>query len=226
VRSVGPSLVVEGLPNNAMEPSAHELTLARRGSSRNVGRMFMRNTEGYRAKMPAIVLGLCVLPLCVLGLFLLRLLAFEEPRRFACESSPTLELLPNIIAPMTGASPVWLVDGSAPWPGELEPLKTVWVLRRTTEPVRISGHRLDAPGTAQLRRGSDTPSDVFFVANPSNDSVKPGGAPPVVMRSFVFLSSHVFYPSPGCWLFTVHIGQQEFRIVRELKTKGLRDSTR
>jgi hypothetical protein len=37
VQSVGPSLVVvEGRPNNnAIEPSAHELTLARRGSSRN-----------------------------------------------------------------------------------------------------------------------------------------------------------------------------------------------
>ena len=33
VRNVGPSLVVEGLPNNAMEPSARELTLARRSSS-------------------------------------------------------------------------------------------------------------------------------------------------------------------------------------------------
>ena len=33
VPSVGPSLVVEGLPNNAMEPSARELTLARLGSS-------------------------------------------------------------------------------------------------------------------------------------------------------------------------------------------------
>ena len=127
---------------------------------------------------------------------------------------------------MTGASPVWLVDGSATWPGDLEPLKTVWVLRLTSDPVRISGHRLDAPGTAQLRHGSDTPSDVLFVANPSNQSVIPGGAPPAVTRSFVFLSSHVFYPSPGCWLFTVQIGQQEFRIVRELKTKGLLDSTR
>ena len=33
VRQVGPSLVAERLPNNAMEPSARELTLARRGSS-------------------------------------------------------------------------------------------------------------------------------------------------------------------------------------------------
>jgi hypothetical protein len=176
--------------------------------------------------MPAIILGLCVFGLCLLGLFLLRLFALQEPRRFVCESSPTQHLLPNVIAPMTGVSPVWLVDGSATWPGDLEPLKTVWVLRRTSDPVRISGHRMDAPGTAKLRYGSDTPSDNFFVANPTNHSVMPGGAPPAVMRSFVFLTSHVFYPSPGCWLFTVHIGQQEFRIVRELKTKGLLDSTR
>jgi hypothetical protein len=163
---------------------------------------------------------------CVLGLFVLRLFAFHESGRFTCDSSPTQDLLQDVIAPMTGASPVWLVDGSATWPGDLVPLKTVWVLRRTSDSVRISGRRVDAPGTAKLRHGRDTPSDVLFVANPSNESVIPGGASPAVMRSFVFLSSHVFYPSPGCWLFTVHIGQQEYRIVRELKTAGLLNSSR
>jgi hypothetical protein len=34
LRSVRPGLAVDELPNNAMEPSARELTLARRGSSR------------------------------------------------------------------------------------------------------------------------------------------------------------------------------------------------
>ena len=186
----------------------------------------MRNGDGHSMKMPAIILGLCVLGLCVLGLFLLKPLASQEPRRIVCESSPTQDLLPTLTAPMTGASPVWLVDGSATWPGDLVPIKTLWVLRRTSDSVRISGHRMDAPGTAKLRSGSNTPSDVFLVANPSRDSVMPGGAPPDAMQSFVFLPSHVFYPSPGCWLFTVHIAQQEFRIVRELKTKGLFDSTR
>ena len=37
MRNVGPSLAVEGLPNNAMEPSARELTLTRRGSSLTLG---------------------------------------------------------------------------------------------------------------------------------------------------------------------------------------------
>lgn len=38
VGNVGPSLAVEGLPNTAMEPSARELTRARRGSSRTLCR--------------------------------------------------------------------------------------------------------------------------------------------------------------------------------------------
>jgi len=37
LRSVRPGLVVDELPNNAMEPSARELTLARRGSSLTLG---------------------------------------------------------------------------------------------------------------------------------------------------------------------------------------------
>jgi hypothetical protein len=37
VRKARPSLVVERLPNTAMEPSARELTLARRGSSLTLG---------------------------------------------------------------------------------------------------------------------------------------------------------------------------------------------
>jgi hypothetical protein len=139
---------------------------------------------------------------------------------FSCEASPTQDLLPAVVGPMTGISPAWMADGLT-WRGAHEPVKTLWVLRRTSALVRISGRRLDAPGSARLRRGSGTASDTLIVANPSEESVTPGGAPPAVMRSYVFLSSHVFYPSPGCWQFTVQIAQEEFRIVRELRVDGL-----
>jgi hypothetical protein len=45
VRSVRPGLVVDELPNNAMEPSARELTLARRGSSLTLGRHEIRSHD-------------------------------------------------------------------------------------------------------------------------------------------------------------------------------------
>jgi len=163
---------------------------------------------------------------CILGLFMLRPSALPDTvtavnisvgAASSCEPSPTQDLLPDVVAPMTGTSPTWMVDGSATWSGEREPVKTLWVLRRTSDPVRISGRRLDALGSAKLRRGSDAPSDLLFVANPSNESAIPGGAPAAVMRSYVFLPSHVFYPSPGCWQFSIRIAHEEFRIVRELK---------
>lgn len=165
---------------------------------------------------------------CIVGLVLLILLMpFEADTAedlpvgaaFSCKPSPTQDLLPAVVGPMTGTSPVWMVDGST-WQGEREPVKTLWVLRRTSAVVRIVGRRLDAPASARLRRGSDAPSDTLFVANPSEESVIPGAAPPAVMRSYVFLSSHVFYPSPGCWQFTVQIAQEEFRIVREIRVDG------
>ena len=162
---------------------------------------------------------------CLLGLFLLNALMPSEAhtvedglvgQAFSCEPSPTLDLLPNVVAPMTGASPAWMVDGSTTWQGEGVPTKTLWVLRRTSSVVRISGRRLDAPGSAKLRYGSDA-SGMLVVANPSKDSVIPGGASPTVMHSYVFLPSHVMYPSPGCWEFLVQIAQETFRIVREIK---------
>jgi hypothetical protein len=81
----------------------------------------------------------------------------------------------------------------------------------------ISGHRLDGPGILKLRRGNDPPSTDLIVADPARESVIPGGASPQLMRKYAFLPSHVFYPGPGCWEFQVHQGEQDVRIVRELK---------
>src|SRR2546428_9730635 len=76
-----------------------------------------------------------------LGLFKLRVVAFPQAVAativstggpFSCEPSPTQDLLPDVIAPRAGTSPAWLVDGHTMWPGALEPVKTVWVLRRSS----------------------------------------------------------------------------------------------
>jgi hypothetical protein len=133
-----------------------------------------------------------------------------------CQQSPTQDLLPEVVAPMTGARPVWLVDGSATWRSG-EPVKTLWVLLRTSEAVRIRGRRLDGPGALTLRRGDDPPADTLVIPNPARQSVIPGGAPPEIMRAYAFLPSHVFYPSPGCWEFTIRLGEEEVRIVRDLQ---------
>ena len=133
-----------------------------------------------------------------------------------CQQSPTQDLLPDVVAPMVGVRPGWLVDGSATWRSG-EPVKTLWVLLRTSEAVRIGGRRLDGPGALTLRRGDDPPADTLVIANPARQSVIPRGAPPEIMRAYVFLPSHVFYPSPGCWEFTVRIGEEEVRIVRDLQ---------
>jgi hypothetical protein len=144
-------------------------------------------------------------------------LTFAGWRPSSCPQSPTQDALPEVVAPMVGARPVWLVDGSATWRSG-EPVKTLWVLLRTSDDVRIDGHRLDAPGALTLRRGDDPPADALVIANPARHSVIPGGAPPEIMRAYVFLPSHVFYPNPGCWEFTVRIGQKQWRIVRDLKS--------
>ena len=135
----------------------------------------------------------------------------------SCRPSQTQNLLPDVVAPMTGASPAWLVDGLIDWGSADEPRKTLWVLRRTSESVRIMGRRIGAPGSLRLARSADMPADVLVIANPIRETVIPGGAPPEVMQSYVFVPSYVFYPSPGCWEFVIRIGQDETRITRELK---------
>jgi hypothetical protein len=137
----------------------------------------------------------------------------------SCQASALQDLLPEVVAPMLGAPPAWLVDGSATWKSD-EPVKTLWVLLRTSREVRVEGRRLDAPGVLTLKRGEDPPAAVLVITNPARHSAIPGGAPPEIMRTYVFLPSTVFYPSPGCWEFTVRIGEEEVRIVRDLKPKA------
>ena len=100
-----------------------------------------------------------------------------------------------------------------------EAIKTLWVLLRTSEEMRIRGHRLDAPGVLKFDGVGDPPTEELVIDNPAKRSVRPGGASPEIMRTYAFIPSLVFYPSPGCWEFTVRIGDAEHRIVRELKPR-------
>lgn len=142
---------------------------------------------------------------------------FATSRQPSCVASPIENRLPAIVGPMSGASPVWFVDGGDQWKDARYPVKTLWILRATSEPVRISGRQLDGPGAITLRRGDAAPEDALLVANAIAESVVPGGAPPDVMREYTFLPSHVLYPSRGCWQFTVEVGRETFHLVRDLR---------
>jgi hypothetical protein len=64
----------------------------------------------------------------------------------------------------------------------------------------------------------ETPiTDTLVVENPSARSVRPGGASAEVMKSYVFIPSYVFYPSPGCWQLNARLGDNNTRIVLEVK---------
>jgi hypothetical protein len=141
----------------------------------------------------------------------------------SCHASPTQDL-PEVIGRVVGASPVWQIGGGDSerfdWVRD-EPRKTLWVLLRTSQEMRISGRRLDAPGVLTLTiDGVDSrPTDMVVIPDPGRRSVIPGGASPEIMRTYAFIPSLVFYPSPGCWEFTIRIGSAEHHIVRDLKPR-------
>jgi hypothetical protein len=135
----------------------------------------------------------------------------------SCTPTPAENLL-TVVGPMAGSRPAWFVDGGEiVWTHAEHPVKTLWVVARTSETVRIKGRRLDGAGTARFRQGQEEPQSVFVIADASAASAIPGGASADVMRTYSFLPSHVFYSSPGCWEFIVRVGSDEVRLVREVK---------
>lgn len=155
------------------------------------------------------------------ALVLLSFIALAIPQtaaQLACVESGIENRLPEVVGPMVGASPAWMVDGGVAFRGAPEPVKTLWVVRRTSETLRISGRRLDGPGNVLMRQAQATPADVLLIGDPARASVIPGGAPAAVMREYAFLPSHVFYPSAGCWEFTIESASSTARIVRQVKT--------
>ena len=160
-----------------------------------------------RAALFAAALALAVPPLA----------SSSSAAQSVCQQSPVQDLLPAVVGPMMGADPAWLVSDLPQWWSAADaPVKTLWVVRRTDQPVRITGQRVDGPGVARLRQGSDEPAEALVVASAAHRSVRPGGATPEVMSAYEFLTSHVFYQSPGCWRFEVRVGDQVAHIVREV----------
>ena len=137
-----------------------------------------------------------------------------------CEQTPSQDLLPDVVGPLSGSSPAWLVSGNEAqrWEGSTGPVKTLWVFARTARDVRVVGRRREGSGALFFQRDLSEPKgNTLVIPNPARMSVIPGGASPDVMRAYAFIPSYVFYPSPGCWEFLVRVGGDEVRIVREVK---------
>ena len=87
--------------------------------------------------------------------------------------------MPNIIASMAGADPVWVVDGAyGRWRGANNPIKTVWVLSRAGEgELEVRGRRLDGEGALSFRIGRDgAVREALLIRDPFSRSMIPGGA--------------------------------------------------
>jgi hypothetical protein len=134
----------------------------------------------------------------------------------SCPATPLEDRLPELVAPMAGASPLWLVDGSGGvWSGEESPVKSLWVVSaESAERVHVRGRRLDGEGRLAFRARPDGPvTDELVIPDPRAAAVVPGGATREVMASYVFVPSYILYPSPGCWTIEARVGGREVRII-------------
>lgn len=137
-----------------------------------------------------------------------------------CPVTPREDRLPDIIAPMAGSSPIWLVDGSGGrWSGPNVLVKSAWVLsRRASGDLIVRGRHRDGTGEMRFQVGMDrSPSETGLVVDSMERSVTPGGATPYHMRNYAFVMMYLIYPSPGCWEITARLGEQTRRIVVELR---------
>lgn len=106
------------------------------------------------------------------------------------------DLLPEVVPPMVGMRPVWLVDRI----GALEQRRAaLWVLLRTSEEVRIGGRRLDGPGALTLRRGDNPLVDTLVIAHPAKQSVTPRQRVAERHASLCLSTVSRVLSSPGCW---------------------------
>jgi hypothetical protein len=147
----------------------------------------------------------------------------QTPARspYVCDPTPVEDRLPELIAAMAGRSPVWLVDGDfGRWRGPDGWVKSAWVLSRTgAGSLEVRGRRLDAPGVVSFRQNMDEPpADVLRIPDPwGRRAMFPGGASTQIKKDYSFIGSLLMYPSPGCWELTATLGDDEVRIVRDLK---------
>lgn len=139
-----------------------------------------------------------------------------------CAATPKRDLLPNVIAPMTGDAPVWFIETTGGlWQGANTPIKSVWVLsRQHTGQLRASGRLRGtaSAGALRFRRGTDGPlSESLSISNPLAESMIPGGASADVMNKFAFVSSYIYFPTRGCWQITSEWGGVRRSVVIHLK---------
>lgn len=142
-----------------------------------------------------------------------------SPKKFECSESPRENLL-NVIAPMAGANPVWMVDSAyGIWQGGDKPVKTAWVVARgRAGDLRVTGRRLDGEGRTRFKKGVDAPvMEELIISNAHRGGVIPGGASSEIIREYAFHPSYVIYPSPGCWELVARAGGDEVRIIINMK---------
>lgn len=134
----------------------------------------------------------------------------------SCQPTPVRDSL-TVVGPMVGSRPAWLVGWDQTY-GLANPVKTLWVVAQSSQRVEITGRLLNGSDVAQFRRGTGPITSNLVVEDLARESVIPGGATADVLRDYAFIPSHVFYPTPGCWEFTVAIGDEKHRIIRRIGT--------
>jgi hypothetical protein len=144
------------------------------------------------------------------------------PAQPACAASPRQDWLPKVIAPSAGARPIWFVDGGGgTWQGVNVPVKSVWILDRTvTGPLRVVGRQKQSNQAVSFRRGLEAPvTSSLLIEAPFTESMTPGGASVETMRKLAFVSSELLYPSPGCWELTAQVGNEQVKVVVDLRQR-------
>jgi len=134
----------------------------------------------------------------------------------SCAASPRQALLPEVIAPAAGESPIWFVDGGGgQWQGPNVPVKSVWILeRKIAGALRVTGRQRESTQSLTFREAMNGPViGSLVIDTPAEASMTPGGASAEVMRKFAFVASYVFYPSPGCWELDAQLGEQRRKVV-------------
>lgn len=132
-----------------------------------------------------------------------------------CPADSRQDLLPGVVAPMIGESPVWLVDGTyGRWLGP-EGVKSIWVLRGTSHgTLKVRGRRIDGTETVEFRAHlTDTPSKELVITEPAKQSMTPSGASATIMQNYLFVSSYIGFPIAGCWELTAEVGGARRQII-------------
>lgn len=144
----------------------------------------------------------------------------QPSNRVACAATPRRDWLPKVIASSAGESPIWFVDGGGGvWHGADFPIKSVWILDRATSgALRVSGRETQKNRAVTFRRVTDGPrTPSLLIEAPFAESMTPGGASVETMRKFAFVSSELFYPSPGCWELDAQLGERRVKVVVEVR---------